>query len=277
MPDPKITSAKLAVADCQNDDAVQTFLRKFEDDEGRVVFDWELLTAPAGGVNTAFFKPDDTLPPASDLLVKSFEDTPTADDDARKYLTDKAARSLLYGPAFIGGHRKLLLVARPGPVVVSGKKLPSSLPWTAEVDGEDLVVRNIKATCFGGADDAGDNGETESGIMNNGSDPKLMGVALPIRSTEAATRNSPLAFKGPHIPWRTPVRVWREKDGEAAALTCILIDNGPRVSEYPTHALDLNPPAALYFSPDFDPKEVANKWGGDGFSYRIIGGAKWIS
>lgn len=157
------------------------------------------------------------------------------------------------------------------------KVLPSQLPWTVEIDGADLVVRNVRATCFGGAYDAGDNGETESGIMNDGRDPNLMGVALPIRSTEHATKLSPLAFKGPHIPWRTVVMVWREAEGESTAVHCILIDNGPDVSKYPTHALDLNPPAALHFCPDFDPKKIANDWSGSGFSYRIIGVAKWIS
>lgn len=157
------------------------------------------------------------------------------------------------------------------------KSLPSKLPWTAAIDGADLVVRNIRATCFGGAYDDGDNGQTESGIFNDGSNPHLMGVALPIRSLERATRNSPLAFKGAHIPWFSVVMVWREAEGESTAVHCILIDNGPDVSKYPTHALDLNPPAALHFSPDFDPKKIANDWSGSGFSYRIIGGAKWIS
>ena len=144
------------------------------------------------------------------------------------------------------------------------------------MDGNDLVVRNIRATCFGGAYDIGDNGQTESGVLNNGSDPHLMGVALPIRSTERATRISPLAFKGPHIPWKSVVRVWREKDGEESGVDCILIDNGPDVSRFPTHALDMNPNAALYFAPYFDPKRIANEWSGVGFSYRIVGGAQYI-
>jgi hypothetical protein len=149
-------------------------------------------------------------------------------------------------------------------------------PWVVEVDGEDLVVRDIRATCFGGAFDAGDNGETESGILNDGSDPKLMGIALPIRSTEAATRLSPLAFKGPHIPWETHVWVWRGDD-PATGCDTILVDNGPDVLTYPTHALDLNPNVAAFFSPDFDPRKLANEWSMSGMSYRIVGGAKWVS
>jgi hypothetical protein len=153
--------------------------------------------------------------------------------------------------------------------------LPSKLPWTAEIDGEDLVVRNIKATCFGGAYDFGDNGMTESGIQNR-NNPAFL-CALPIRSVEAATRDSPLAFKGPHIPWRTKIKVWRESQGEAYGVICLLADNGPDVSRYPDHALDLNPPAALFFDPLVDPRKIANTWTGDGFSYRVIGGSNYIS
>src|SRR5262245_4363779 len=39
-----------------------------------------------------------------------------------------------------------------------------SFTFTAEVSGDDIVVRNVKATWFGGADDPEDNGETASGI-----------------------------------------------------------------------------------------------------------------
>lgn len=150
-------------------------------------------------------------------------------------------------------------------------------PWTYEVDGDDLVVRNIIVTCFGGAYDKGDNGQTESGALNNGSNPNLFGVALPIRSTEAATKNSPLAFKGPHIPWFTPVNVWRDTEGEDTAVLCELIDNGPNVLRYPTHALDVNPNVALCFTPGANLVTIANEWEGHGFSYRIIDGAKYIS
>lgn len=157
------------------------------------------------------------------------------------------------------------------------KTLPSKLPWTAEIDGDDLVVHSIRATCFGGAHDSGDDGETESGVLNNGSNTKLMGIALPIRSVERATKLSPLAFKGPHIPWKTEVRVWREADGEESAILCVLIDNGPDVGEYPTHALDLNPNVVMRFDPGANPLTVADEWSGAGFSYRILGGAKYIS
>ncbi len=160
-------------------------------------------------------------------------------------------------------------------IVQATRILKGTCPWTAEIDGEDIVVRNVIATCFGGAHDSGDDGQTESGVLNNGSNPELMGVALPIRSTEAATAGTPLAFPGPHIPWKTPVMVWRDDAGEDSALACILIDNGPDDKKYPTHALDVNPNVALKLTPGADPLKVANEWGESGISYRILGGAKY--
>lgn len=157
--------------------------------------------------------------------------------------------------------------------------LPSKLPWTVYVDGDDLVLKDVIATCFGGAYDSGDNGETESGVRNDGSNPSLFGVALPIRSMEAATRNSPLAFKGPHIPWGTEVKVWRTLEGESTAVSCKLIDNGPDELHYPDHAIDFNPPVALHFNrnPRITALNVANLWASSGMSARIVGGAKYIS
>ena len=174
------------------------------------------------------------------------------------------------------------LFQRGSQSVQSGETVKQTMkcPWTFAIDGNDLIIRNVTATCFGGKYDAGDDGQTESGWRNNGDgsdQSNTFQVALPIRSTEAATSCSPIAFKGPHIPWLTPVMVWREQDGEQTAVKAILTDNGPDVSKFPSHALDLNPPLALHFAPYFALSQIANKWEGTGFSYRIIGGAKYIS
>lgn len=153
-------------------------------------------------------------------------------------------------------------------------------PWIVQNDGVDLIVRNVIATCFGGKYDRGDDGQTESGWNNTGDGSEQANtfqVALPIRSTEAATRESPLAFLGPHIPWLSTVMVWREEDGEESAVKAILTDNGPDVEEFPTHAVDFNPPLALHFAPNEKIENVANDWSGSGFSYRIVGAAKYAS
>jgi hypothetical protein len=155
--------------------------------------------------------------------------------------------------------------------ILTGK----SSTWFAAIDGDDIVVRKIIATAFGGGHDDGDDGQTESGILNDGRNPTLMGCALPIRSSEKATAGSPLAFPGPHIPWGTRVRVWPEADGEDTAITVQLIDNGPDQESDPAHALDLTVFAASYFALDIPISRIANDWEATGFSYRILGAAKY--
>jgi hypothetical protein len=156
-----------------------------------------------------------------------------------------------------------------------GNRLIGQTPWTALVDGDDIVVRNIIATCFGGGHDAGDNGQTESGVHNDGRDPSLLGVALPIRSLERATAGSPLAFPRAHIPWLIKVKVWKESDGEDTAIICAQIDNGPDVLKYPTHALDLTVAGAHHFAPSIPLHDLANEFELSGLSYRIVGAAQY--
>ncbi|MDR3406399.1 MAG: hypothetical protein P4L99_28195 [Chthoniobacter sp.] len=156
-----------------------------------------------------------------------------------------------------------------------GNILKGNTPWVAIIDGQDIVVRGVLATCFGGGHDQGDNGETESGIPNDGRNPHLLGVALPIRSIEAATAGSPLAFPGLHIPWESEVRVWRDADGEDTAIVTQLIDNGPNDRKYPTHGLDMTVSAAHHFAPHIPVELLANSWEGEGFSYRIKGAARY--
>jgi len=157
--------------------------------------------------------------------------------------------------------------------ILTGK----SSKWFAVIDGDDIVVRKVIATAFGGGHDAGDDGQTESGILNDGSNPTLMGCALPIRSIEKATAGSPLAFAGAHIPWGTLVRVWREVDGEDTAITVQLIDNGPNQEECPTHGIDLTVYAASHFALTIPIHLIANDWEATGFSYRILGAAKYAA
>ena len=137
--------------------------------------------------------------------------------------------------------------------------------FTAYRDGSDILVPNTSSinsgcivTAFGGvADvlDGSDNGETESGlntaIKSDGHwiDTGLLGCALPIRSIESATAPSPLAFKGPHIPWKTLVRFWFGDEQAALAsgayIEVPLVDNGPDVLHYPKHIADLTPASVM--------------------------------
>jgi hypothetical protein len=146
-----------------------------------------------------------------------------------------------------------------------------------QIQGQDVVVTTpVVVTCFGGGYDTGDDGQTESGVLNDGSNPNLMGCALPVRSTEASTRPSPFADPNkPHIPWGTTVLFWSGTD-ESKAISTKLIDNGPDVAKYPTHWGDLTVKAAAHFAgPNFPTDQLANNWNAV-LSYRIVGGAPYV-
>ncbi len=96
---------------CKSDQTLQDDLRVRERDEQMVVRDWALKTAPKGMVNVATFEEDITLPSKSSLIVKSFNDGPAADDEAKKHLADNGLVALTWGPAAIGGKKVLLIVA----------------------------------------------------------------------------------------------------------------------------------------------------------------------
>jgi len=136
------------------------------------------------------------------------------------------------------------------------------VPWFARIDGDDLVVRNIVATCGAGL----------SARVDYGSDETFLGVALPVLGRHPATAGSPLAFPVP-IPWQTVVTVWREADGEDSALTCHLVGNGPDVSRWPTHALDMSEALVARFEPAMKGmrQPAGSFWTGLGFSYRVHG------
>ena len=80
--------------------------------------------------------------------------------------------------------------------------------FTARVEGDDLVVRNVRATWFGGAHDPDDNGQTASGVSTR-LHPDLLGCALPMNGFRL-TRGSPL----PDLPWMTTeVEIYRGSNG----------------------------------------------------------------
>lgn len=138
----------------------------------------------------------------------------------------------------------------------------SSEGWsfTAEIDGDDIVLNNVTATWFGGDNDPLDNGETASGVMTKGN-PDVMGCALPVVPTHPSTAGSPLAFS-PRIPWKTQVQV----STADKSVVVPLIDNGPAKSA--RDAIDLTVAAFKHFAPI--EKGVIN------VSVRIIGAAKYV-
>lgn len=103
--------------------------------------------------------------------------------------------------------------------------------FAAQIVGADLVVRGVRATWFGGANDPYDNGDTASGISTR-LHPDLLGCALPMDGFRL-TKGSPL----PTIPWRSSVNVRRADTGKS--VTVILIDLGPSAPPHAHAAIDL--------------------------------------
>jgi rare lipoprotein A (peptidoglycan hydrolase) len=97
--------------------------------------------------------------------------------------------------------------------------------WKVSYQG-NLQITGI-ASWFGGGADPGDNGETASGIKNDGSNPNLMGCALPLSwdgAEVASCQASPLGT----LPWGTMVEV---KADNGKIVTVPLIDVGPALDE----------------------------------------------
>jgi hypothetical protein len=139
-------------------------------------------------------------------------------------------------------------------------------PFTVRVDGDDLVVENVRATCFGGANDPEDSGATASGISTKGN-PSLKACALPMiyggknKALLRALGGSPI----PRLPWQTMVRV-TAKDGRE--LVVPVIDLGP--AKRTGNAIDLTIAAARFFTPGASATNFAMMC-----DFRILGGAKY--
>lgn len=136
-------------------------------------------------------------------------------------------------------------------------------PWTARIDGDDIVVDNCRATCFGGSNDPQDNGETASGISTK-NNPDLAAVSLPMDFGDRVpnTKGSPI----PKVPWKTVVMV----TANGASHHWPVIDIGP--AKRTGNALDLTLAAAKLFNPHATASNFEVQC-----SYRIIGGAKFVN
>lgn len=134
----------------------------------------------------------------------------------------------------------------------------SRFGFTAEVDGDDIVVRGGQATWFGGANDPEDNGETASGISTK-KRPSILACALPLNYGPCA--GSPI----PKVPWGTKVEVTHLATGQK--ITVPVIDLGP--SPGTGHAIDLTVAAFEQFAPLSAGKIVVD--------YRIFGAARRLA
>lgn len=148
-------------------------------------------------------------------------------------------------------------------------------PWTAQIDGNDIVVLGAKATAFGGDSDLGDNGETASGCPTKGN-PGLLGCALPMDGYKVKSlAGSPL----PRMPFGVKsscqvdpsgiqVEVTHRASGKK--ITVPVIDLGP--GKGTGHALDLTVAAARYFKSN----ATANNFGMV-LDYRILNGKQYVA
>lgn len=169
--------------------------------------------------------------------------------------------------------------------------------FPAYSDGEDVLVFNRKGTAFGGVQDVqdgNDDGNTESGLPTaqtgaNGQleETGLIGCALPCRSTEKATANSPFADPAkPHFPWGTTVRVWPASVSEQVAIDggiafeLPLVDNGPAVADYPDNDFDFTVAAAAAWQAknggSIPYNQLCRQFSAQ-INYRVIGGAQYVA
>lgn len=180
--------------------------------------------------------------------------------------------------AIVGGIARIGWVQTP--LITVGAEIPSrdgrpiqdgtllrgdgSYSFTAVVSGNDIVVSDVTATWFGGADDPSDNGQTASGLSTR-NNPDLIGCALPMdRAGSPRTDGSPI----PKLPYLTTmVSVTNKKNN--AKLNIKLIDLGPAKPPASQHALDLTKAAfrALGGNPDDGVMRV---------DYSVIGGAQHL-
>lgn len=143
-------------------------------------------------------------------------------------------------------------------------------PWTAEVSGADVIVRNARATCFGGSGDPQDGGGTASGI-STADNPGIEACSLPMdgRMFKGLSPGEHRALDGspiPRVPWKTLVQVTRG----VQTFTFPVIDLGP--GKRTGNALDLTIAAARRF----DSKASATNFEAQ-VDFRILDGAKFAT
>lgn len=140
-------------------------------------------------------------------------------------------------------------------------------PWAAHIDGPDIVVLDVRGTCFGGSADPQDSGETASGISTR-ANPRLQACALPMiytgrsQSLLAALGGSPI----PKLPWKTLVEITADT---GKRLIVPVIDLGP--GKRTGNAIDLTLAAARFFNAGASATNFEVQC-----SYRILGGAKYL-
>ncbi len=148
----------------------------------------------------------------------------------------------------------------------------------ARIDGEDIIIDNVAATCFGGAADPQDDGDTASG-RNTKREPDIEGVSLAMDG-RMFPRLSPAEHRAldgspiPKLPWGTPVEI-TSNDGRSFTPRDGVIDLGPGIQatreDHDSHTVDLTVAAARLFNPRATATNFSMRC-----CVRIIGGAKFL-
>lgn len=183
-----------------------------------------------------------------------------------------ADRGLYTGPhdKWAGPSTRLALrqhLAKEGYTIPTPKILEApGFNFKLEVVGADLVIRNARATCFGGSNDPQDSGDTASGISTK--PIGTLGVALP-RNYTGSHVPTRIALQGSPIPESLPFKTMVEFTSGGKTYAFPFIDIGP--AKRTGNALDLTVAAAR----KYDPRATATRFEAFG-DVRIIGGAKYI-
>jgi hypothetical protein len=156
-----------------------------------------------------------------------------------------------------------------------------SFPFTVIVDGDDLVVKNARATAWGGPTDKYDDGTTAAGVNTKQWGGVILGCSLPQNhSGEPNTEGSPIPRLryGRVLPNGKPdltdpnwvqVKVYFHKTGKEVMTT--LLDNGPAKPPKANAAIDLTTGTIKQGGYTCNP----NAFDGQ-VDFRIIGGAHFL-
>jgi rare lipoprotein A (peptidoglycan hydrolase) len=120
-------------------------------------------------------------------------------------------------------------------------------PRSWELSFEGNLVCSGMASWFGGKSDPDDDGSTASGIMNDGSDPNLMGCALPMAISNGQLVKACIGSPFPPLPYKsTMVKI----TANWITITVPLIDCGPAFDE--NRCIDLTVAAFKALGGDLD-------------------------
>ena len=152
-------------------------------------------------------------------------------------------------------------------------KLTGDGTWffDVKIEGDDLVVENVRATCFGGVSDPQDDGRTASGISTRSS--RVLGCALP-RNYTGPGRVARSALGGSPIPAGIPFSIMVEVSPADSHLFAPFevpfIDVGP--AKKTKNGIDLTIAAAKKIHTHASATDFEAR-----VNYRIKGGAKYAS